>query len=120
VIKKKIYIMASGNAQSGKEESWLAGLEHSVQDIVTGILPLHKPVAVDSTVCGTIPLKGTLTLRKRLLALDLTDLGADTIDDLSDVLGGKVNVELVSSTSVDPSKLQLLTKKPIYVDDLNL
>jgi hypothetical protein len=29
-------------------------------------------------------------------------------------------VELVSSTSVDPSKLQLLTKKPIYVDDLNL
>jgi hypothetical protein len=29
-------------------------------------------------------------------------------------------VELVSSTSVDPSKLQRLTKKPIYVDDLNL
>ncbi len=115
-----IYIMASGNAQSGKEESWLAGLEHTVEGFVSGILPTHKPVAVDSTVGGTLQLKGTLTLRKRLLALDLTDLGADGIDDLSDVLGGKVSVELVSSTSVDPSKLQLLTKKPIYVDDLNL
>jgi hypothetical protein len=29
-------------------------------------------------------------------------------------------VELVSSTSIDPGKLQLLTQKPIYVDDLNL
>ncbi len=112
--------MASANAQSGKEESWLAGLEHTVEGFVSGILPAHKAVAVDSTVSGTIHLKGTLTLRKRLLALDLTDLGRDGIDDLSDVLGGKVSVELVSSTSVDPSKLQLLTKKTIYVDDLNL
>jgi hypothetical protein len=120
VIKKNIYIMASGNAKSGKEESWLAGLEHTVEGFVSGILPTHKTVALDSTVSATIQLKGTLTLRKRLLALDLTDLGADGIDDLTDVLGGKVSVELVSSTSVDPSKLQLLTKNPIYVDDLNL
>jgi lipoxygenase len=102
VIKKNIYIMASGNAKSGKEESWLAGLEHTVEGFVSGILPTHKTVALDSTVSATIQLKGTLTLRKRLLALDLTDLGADGIDDLTDVLGGKVSVELVSSTSVDP------------------
>jgi hypothetical protein len=94
--------MASGNAKSGKEESWLAGLEHTVEGFVSGILPTHKTVALDSTVSATIQLKGTLTLRKRLLALDLTDLGADGIDDLTDVLGGKVSVELVSSTSVDP------------------
>jgi hypothetical protein len=110
-----IYIMASGNAQRGKEESWLAGLEHTVEGFVSGIFPTHKAVAVDSTVSGTIQLKGTLTLRKRLLALDLTDLGGDVVDDLSDVLGGKVTVELVSSTSVDPSKLQLLTKKNPYM-----
>ncbi|CAM6039179.1 unnamed protein product [Sphagnum compactum] len=58
---------------------------------------MHKAEAVD-----TIQLKGTLTLRKRLLLLNLTDLGRDAIDDLSDILGSKVSVELVSSTSVDP------------------
>jgi len=110
-----IYIMASGNAQSGKEESWLAALEHAVESFLGGCLPMHKEEPVD-----TIQLKGKLTLRKRLLLLNLTDLGRDAIDDLSDILGSKVSVELVSSTSVDPSKLQLLTKKPIYVDDLNL
>jgi hypothetical protein len=119
VIKKNIYIMASGNAQSGME-SLFAWVEHNVEGFMSWVLATLKPVTVDSTVCGTIQLKGTLTLRKRLLALDLTDLGADGIDDLTDVLGGKVSVELVSSTSVDPSKLQLLTKNPIYVDDLNL
>jgi ubiquinone biosynthesis protein Coq4 len=110
--------MASGNAQSSKEESWLAGLEHTVEGFWSGwsrCLPMHKAADVD-----TIQLKGTLTLRKRLLLFNLTDLGRDAIDDLSDILGNKVSVELVSSTSVDPSKLQLLTKKPIYVDDLNL
>jgi hypothetical protein len=112
--------MASGNAQSGKEESWLLGLEQCVEGFWSGIFPTHKAVAGDSTDCGTIELKGTLTLRKRLLLLNLTDLGGDVIDDLSDVLGAKVSVELVSSTSVDPSKLQLLTKKTIYVNDLNL
>ncbi|CAK9226351.1 unnamed protein product [Sphagnum troendelagicum] len=94
--------MASGNAQSGKEESWLLGLEQCVEGFWSGIFPTHKAVAGDSTDCGTIELKGTLTLRKRLLLLNLTDLGRDAIDDLSDVLGGKVSVELVSSTSVDP------------------
>ncbi len=103
--------MASGNAQSGVE-SWLAWLEHNVEGFVSWVR--LKPVTVDSTVCSTIQLKGTLKLRKRLLAFD------DKIDDLSDVLGGKVSVELVSSTSIDPGKLQLLTQKPIYVDNLNL
>jgi hypothetical protein len=105
--------MASGNAQSGREESWLAGLEHAVEGFWR-CFPTHKAVDVD-----TIQLTGTLKLRKRQL-LDMTDLGRDVIDDVSDIFGSKVSVELVSSTSVDPSKLQLLTKKPIYVDDLNL
>jgi hypothetical protein len=97
--------MASGNAQSGREESWLAGLEHAVEGFWR-CFPTNK--AVD-----TIQLTGTLKLRKRQL------LG-DVIDDVADIFGSKVSVELVSSTSVDPSKLQRLTKKPIYVDDLNL
>jgi hypothetical protein len=99
--------MASGNAQSGREESWLAGLEHAVEGFWR-CFPRHKAVDED-----TIQLTGTLKLRKRQL------LG-DVIDDGYDIFGRKVSVELVSSTSVDPSKLQLLTKKPIYVDDLNL
>jgi hypothetical protein len=106
--------MASGNAQSGKEESWLARVEHTVEGLWSGYFPRHKAVAVD-----TIQLTGTLKLQKRQLLL-MTDLGRDVIDDVSDISGSKVSVELVSSTSVDPSKLQLLTKKPIYVDDLNL
>jgi hypothetical protein len=62
---------------------------------------------------------GTLKLRKRQLLL-MTDLGRGVINDVPDIFGCKVSVELVSSTSVDPSKLQLLTNKPIYVDDLNM
>ncbi len=122
MIKKNIYIyiMASGNAQSRREESWLAGLEQAMEGFWSGCLPMFKAGPEDSTVGDTIQLTGTLTLRKRLLLFNATDLGRDAIDDLSDILGNKVSVELVSSTSVDPSKLQLLTKKPIYVDDLNL
>jgi hypothetical protein len=99
--------MKSGNAQSGKEESLLARMEHAAEGFWSGRLPRHKAAAVD-----TIQLTGTLTLRKRLLLLNLTDLGRDAIDELSDISGRKVSVELVSSTSIDPSKLELLTKNP--------
>jgi hypothetical protein len=119
VIKKNI--MAFANAQSGKEEAWLVGLEHTVEGFVSGVLPTHKAAnnssttkaeAEDSTVSSTIHMMGILKLRKRLQSVERTDVGRDETNALDNILGGKVSLQLVSNTSVDSGKLQLLTKNP--------
>lgn len=49
-----------------------------------------------------VTLNASITIQKKLLVLDLTDLLADSGDDLAEVLGQHVSVQLVS-TIVDPS-----------------
>ncbi|CAK9877709.1 unnamed protein product [Sphagnum jensenii] len=103
--------MAFANAQSGKEEAWLAGLEDTVEGFVSGVLPTHKAAdnssttkaeAEDSTVSSTIHMMGILKLRKRLQSVERTDVGRDETNALDNILGGKVSLQLVSNTSVDP------------------
>lgn len=53
---------------------------------------------------GGVTYKASVTIQKKLLVLDLTDLVADSGDDLAEVLGQHVSFQLVS-TKVDPSKL---------------
>ncbi len=112
--------MAFANAQSGKEEAWLAGLEHTVEGFVSGVLPTHKAgdnssttkaEAEDSTVSSTY-MRGILKLRKWLQSVERTDVGRDETNALDNILGGKVSLQLVSNSSVHPGKLQLITNNP--------
>lgn len=50
-----------------------------------------------------VTLKASVTVQKKLLVLDLSDLVADSGDDLAELLGQHVSIQLVS-TEVDPSE----------------
>ncbi len=87
----------------------LSGIGNLFEKFVRGIFPPQSSkasaaVASSGPQSDTVLWKGSLVLRKRLLALDLTDLLADKLDDVEDFLGSKVSVQLVSNTSLDPSK----------------
>ena len=57
-------------------------------------------------------LKGYVVIQKKILALDLTDLTADKMDDIDECAGRHVTIQIVS-TKVDPK-----TKKPLTSDEV--
>lgn len=52
-----------------------------------------------------VTLKGSVIIQKKILALDMGDLVADTGDDLAEVMGQHVTIQLVSTKFADPGKL---------------
>ena len=79
----------------------ISDLTHKVEKIAHDLVPA-KPGSEDNFV----HLKGEIIIQKKLLVLDLTDLIADSGDDLAEVLGQHVTVQLVGTTN-DPSKLPI-------------
>lgn len=66
----------------------------------------------DNFFCTLLPhdsddvvLKGSVIIQKKILALDMEDLVADTGDDLAEVMGQHVTIQLVSTKLADPGKL---------------
>lgn len=57
-------------------------------------------------------LKGYIVIQKKILALDLADPGADKADDLDEMAGRHVTIQIVS-TKVDPT-----TKKPLMSEEV--
>ncbi|XP_020104915.1 linoleate 9S-lipoxygenase 6 isoform X1 [Ananas comosus] len=53
-------------------------------------------------VKGTVPVKGTVVLMRKNV-LDFNDFGASVIDNISELLGQKVSLQLVSATVGDPN-----------------
>ena len=53
-----------------------------------------------------IVLKGSVIIQKKILVLDMEDMVADTGDDLAEVLGQHVTIQLVSTNLADPGKLR--------------
>ncbi|XP_020080927.1 putative linoleate 9S-lipoxygenase 3 [Ananas comosus] len=53
-------------------------------------------------VKGTVPVKGTVVLMRKNV-LDFNDFGASVIDNVSELLGQKVSLQLVSATVGDPN-----------------
>jgi hypothetical protein len=59
-------------------------------------------------------LKGSLVLmRKSVLNLDVTSVGATVLDNVTEFLGRGVTCQLISSTVTDPSE-SLLVRLPSY------
>lgn len=78
----------------------ITDLTQKVEKIAHDLLPASKAASED----GFVHLKAEIIIQKKLLVLDLTDLIADSGDDLAEVLGQHVTVQLVGTTT-DPSKL---------------
>lgn len=70
-----------------------------VDNLFHTLLPIGKSAGPD----GDVTLQASVTIQKKLLVLDLSDLIADNGDDLAEVLGQHVTIQLVS-TKIDPSK----------------
>jgi hypothetical protein len=94
----------------GTAPSWAKSLNNLVMTTTTGISDItHK---VEKIAHDLVParagseddfvhLKAEIIIQKKLLVLDLTDLIADSGDDLAEVLGQHVTVQLVGTT-IDP------------------
>lgn len=57
---------------------------------------------VESIIGGGVKVKGTVVLMRKNV-LDFNDFSASIIDNISELLGQKVSLQLVSATVGDPS-----------------
>lgn len=99
----------------GTAPSWAKSVNNLVLTTTTGISDITQKVekiahdlvpARAGSEDDFVHLKAEIIIQKKLLVLDLTDLIADSGDDLAEVLGQHVTVQLVGTT-IDPSKLPI-------------
>lgn len=112
----------------GAAPSWAKSVNNLMVTTTTGITDFTQKVEkiAHDLVPGRagseddfVHLKAEIIIQKKLLVLDLSDLLADTGDDLAEVLGQHVSVQLVGTT-IDPSKLPIENTPlfpPLYYPD---
>lgn len=80
-----------------------------ISDVETKVSKVTKkvfPPLWDVNDPNLLTLKGSLVIEKKILALDLTDLISDAGDNVAEVFGQTVTMQIVSTTA-DPSKFKL-------------
>ena len=73
-----------------------------VREATTNFENLFHTIMPHGSGDDSVTLKASVTIQKKLLVLDLSDLVADSGDDLAEVIGQHVSIQLVSN-KIDPS-----------------